>query len=103
MKFGTLNPALTQAIRRLARRSEVVSFTVHAEMEMDDDGFDHEDVLLALRRGEAYGPETQKNQLRANVVHRGLKIRVVVGGIDNVGEDWERLQSVRVITVMGHE
>lgn len=67
---------------------------------MDDDDFDSADVLECLKKGVVYGPETQKNQLRANVVHRGLHIRVAVGGLDEVDGDWSLLKKVVVVTVM---
>jgi len=67
---------------------------------MDDDGFDYADVLECLRKGVVYGPEVQKNQLRANVVHRGYHIRVTVGGLDQVDGDWGLLKKLVVVTVM---
>ena len=67
---------------------------------MDDDGFDHSEVMTCLKSGKAYGPEPQKGQLRANVRHRGLQIRVAVGGLDGIQEDWTKLLSLTVITVM---
>ena len=70
---------------------------------MDNDGFDHLQVLEGLRKGTAYGPELRRGQLRANVLHRGLHIRVVVGGLDACGENWTLLQSIKVITVMRSE
>lgn len=101
LHFGDANPGLTKAIRKLsAGNTANVEFNDHAEEEMDNDGFDHADVLTCLRKGTAYGPEIQKNQLRANVVHRGLHIRVVIGGLDKVNEDWSLLQRIKVITVM---
>ncbi|WPH14706.1 hypothetical protein [Variovorax paradoxus] len=100
--FGQENPKLTQAIKRVARDSLNVFFIPHAEDEMDNDGFDHDDVLTCLRRGTAYGPEQQGNppESRANVVHRGLHIRVAVGGLDDCNGDWDQLSSFSVITVM---
>lgn len=77
-----------------------MQFIGHAEDEMDNDGFDHSEVLTCLRRGQAYGPEHQGRKLRANVVHRGIHIRVVVGGLDEVNEDWSMLQRITVVTVM---
>ena len=101
LNFGDENPELTRAIRRLsAGNTANVEFNDHAEEEMDNDGFDHSDVLTCLRKGTAYGPEIQKKQLRANVIHRGLHIRVVIGGLDKVNEDWSLLQRIKVITVM---
>lgn len=101
LKFGEEALELTKAIRSLAKRdTSNVKFIPHAEDEMDTDGFDHADVMTCLRRGMAFGPETQNNQLRANVIHRGIHIRVVVGGLDDVDEDWSQLRSIKVITVM---
>lgn len=95
--FGDTNPKLTKAIKRVARDSANVRFIPHAQEEMDNDGFDHDDVLVCLRKGMAHGPEDNG---RCNVVHRGLHIRVVVGGLEAGGEDWAGLTSVTVITVM---
>jgi hypothetical protein len=101
LPFGTEDPALARAIRDLIRLSTSnVKFVRHAEEEMEEDGFDHADVLTCLRKGMAFGPERQNNQLRANIVHRGMHIRVVVGGLDGVDQDWSSLQSIKVITVM---
>lgn len=94
--FGEPNPKLTQAIRRVARDSANVYFVEHAEEEMDNDGFDHDDVRTCLRKGTAHGPEGD----RCNVVHRGIHIRVVVGGLNAGGADWSALERVTVITVM---
>lgn len=99
--FGTDNPELTQAIRRLSNAgTENVRFIRHAEEEMDNDGFDHAEVLTCLRKGRAYDPEHHGTKLRANVVHRGIHIRVVVEGLDEVNEDWSMLQRITVVTVM---
>lgn len=98
--YGALNAALTAAINRLAKDSDQVTFTRHSEVEMDNDGFDHAAVLMCLRRGKVFGPESQNGQLRGNVVHRGLQVRVVIGGLDRVEENWAELHSVKVITVM---
>lgn len=99
--FGSANPALTRAIKKVARGdTNNVSFTRHSLEEMDDDGFDHSDVLDCLRNGTAYGPEIKGNQWRANVIHRGLHIRVVAGGADFPDSDWSTLARVKVITVM---
>ena len=101
LNFGTANPELTQAIRKLSNAGTGnVRFIRHAEEEMDNDGFDHADVLMCLRKGHAYGPESHGSKLRANVVYRGLHIRVVVGGLDEVNEDWPMLQRITVVTVM---
>jgi hypothetical protein len=39
-------------------------------------------------------------QLRANVLHRGLHIRVVIAGLDCRQKDWIKLEKIKVITVM---
>lgn len=98
--FGEYNADLTNGIKRVAQQSENVRFTVHAEAEMANDSFDHDDVMTALRRGSAYGPELRNGRLVANVVHRGLNVRVSVGGLDGVDEDWTRLRGLKVVTVM---
>src|SRR5665647_519494 len=101
LNFGTANPELTQAIRRLLNAGTGnVQFIGHAEEEMDNDGFDHTEVLTCLRKGQAYGPEYRGRKLRANVVHRGIHIRVVIEGLDEVNEDWSMLQRITVVTVM---
>lgn len=101
LKFGEQAVGLTKAIQSLAKTdTSNVKFIPHAEVEMDTDGFDHADVMTCLRRGMAFGPEIQNNQLRANVIYRGIHIRVVVGGLDDVDEDWSQLRSIKVITVM---
>ncbi|MDR6857239.1 hypothetical protein [Variovorax guangxiensis] len=64
---------------------------------MDNDGFDHDDVLTCLRKGTAHGPE---NNGRCNVVHRGLHIRTAVGGLEDDSDGWAGLTSITVITVM---
>lgn len=99
--LGDPNPELTKAIKRLAAVDTAnVKFLPHALTEMTADGFDHDDVLTCLRKGTAHGPEIQHKQLRANVIHRGLHIRVVVGGLDDINQDWSQLQLIRVVTVM---
>lgn len=99
--FGQPNPALQRAIRAVVNAgTQNVRVLDHASQAMDDDGFDFADVLECLRKGVVYGPEFQKNQLRANVVHRGCHIRVAVGGLDSVGGDWSLLKKVVVVTVM---
>lgn len=99
--FGQHNADLTRAINRIARAGSVgVKFSLHAEDEMDNDGFDHMDVMDCLKNGAAFGPEVHNGRLRANVIHRGLEIRVVVGGLDKVGEKWSRLKTMIVVTVM---
>jgi len=77
-----------------------VRLSDHAQDEMDADSFDHEQVMECLRKGTAYTPEVRRNRLCSNVIHRGLHIRVVVGGLDRVDGDWSRLESVTVVTVM---
>ena len=101
LRFGGQAQNLTKAIQSLAKSdTSNVKFIPLAEEEMDADGFDHADVFTCLRKGMAFGPEVQNNQLRANVIHRGIHIRVVVGGLDDINEDWSQLQSIKVITVM---
>lgn len=100
MKFGTLNPQLTRAINLLSRTSANVRFVRHAQDMMERRAIDHADVLTCLQHGKAYGPELQKGQLRANVIHRGVKVRASVGGLDCVEGNWSSLLSVTVITVM---
>ena len=99
--FGVFNPELTVSIRSLALSdSSVVRFARHAETEMDNDGFDHADVLRCLQKGNVFGPEMQNRQLRANVLHRGLRIRVVIAGLEGAQENWNKLEMIKVITVM---
>ena len=98
--YGDYDPHLTKVIQRLARTEGAVSFSTHAQEEMDDDGFNHLDVLAGLRRGKAFGPEPRNGDLAANVIHRGHEIRVVVGGLAAAAGDWSRLARIRVVTVM---
>ncbi len=99
--YGEYNAPLTKAVNALAKTDpDAVRFLLHALEAMDDDGFDHEDVLTCLRRGKAYGPEPRDGELRANVVHRGLEIRVSIGGIQQAAADWSRLATCKVVTVM---
>ena len=101
LHFGAANIALRDAIRRVVSgTTDSVRFRPHAQDMMDEREFDHADVFTCLKKGMAYGPEIQQNQLRANVVHRGRQIRVVVGGLDDVGEDWSLLQKITVVTVI---
>ena len=87
-KYGEFNPVLTQAINGIAKAgSSRVGWWKHALDAMDDDGFDHADVMQCLCKGKAYGPETQRGELRANVVHRNLQIRVVVRSLDEAQGD----------------
>lgn len=101
--FGQENPKLTQAIRRVAVDSSNVRFLPHAEEAMEDDGFDHDDVMRCLRRGTAHGPEIQGRppETRANVVYGGdLRIRVAVGGLNDCGGNWNQLNAIKVVSVM---
>lgn len=99
--YGVLNPKLTKAVNELAKsNSDAVLFVRHAEEQMDERGFDHLEVLECLRRGKVMGPEMQGNELRANVVHRGLHIRVAIGDIEFAQADWSQLDRCKVVTVM---
>jgi hypothetical protein len=99
--FGASDPQLAKRVHQLAKQDSLnVKFTPHAEQAMDDDGFDHDQVMTCLKHGTVYGPEIQNNQLRANVIHRGLHIRVVIGGLDTALGDWGKVQKLKVITVM---
>ncbi len=101
-KHGDENPELKKAIRRIVHAGTInVEFAdPHAYDAMEDDDFDQEDVMTCLRRGTAYGPEIQNGQLRCNVIHQGIHINVVVGGLDNVKSEWSALQNITVVTVM---
>lgn len=103
--YGEFNQALTVAIKRVAagQGSANVKFSPHSEHQMEARNFDHDDVMTCLRKGKAYGPEMRNGDLRANVVHRGLHIRVAVGGLLGISPDWSRLQVVVVATVMEAE
>jgi hypothetical protein len=102
--FGDINPSLTRAVNAVARRdTAAVKFRRHALVEMGNDNFDQEDVLACLRKGKAHGPEDRGGELRANVVHRGLYIRVVIGGLGPQDARWRHLQTVTVVTVMRFE
>ena len=72
----------------------------HAIDRMEERGIDHEDVMLCLKRGKAYGPEFVKGEWRANVVHRGCAVRVVIGDIEHAAADWSLLKSFLVVTVI---
>ena len=99
--FGARNPALTKAINRVANGNSIdIRIVAHAERAMADDGFDHADVFMCLRRGSAYRPEFRNGELRANVLHRGVQIRVSVGSIEHAAHDWSKLDSYTVVTVM---
>ena len=100
--FGDYNPALTRAIKRVAQNSANVKVLPHAFDEMENDGFDLEDVFTCLRRGKAHGPEFEGGEYRTNVIHRGLQIRVVVG-LRNDGASWDLLATAKVVTVMRSE
>lgn len=100
-QYGDFNPALTKAINRVvAAGTEGVKFGPHSEDRMYERGFDHSDVLTCLRKGKAYGPEERDGDLRANMLHGGLHIRVAVGGLMGAAPDWVNLGSVVVVTVM---
>lgn len=102
--FVAFNAALTKAVQRIARGdTSSVKFRRHAQERMDERGFDHSNVLACLRRGKAHGPEVRDGQLRANVVHRGMHIRVVIGGLDSCSQNWTMLDSITVITVIGSD
>ncbi len=94
--FGDANPKLTKAIKRVARESDNVIFSEHAEKRMDERDFDHDEVRTCLRRGVAYGPEGDA----CNVVHLGLHLRVAVSGLEAGGEDWLALEKLTVATVI---
>jgi hypothetical protein len=99
--FGEFNAALTGAINRVARKGSAgIRFLDHAQEEMDADDIDHLEVMECLKNGKAYGPEIRNKRVRANVIHRGLEIRVVVGGLDSVNEAWTKLNSLTVVTTM---
>jgi len=98
--FGAHNPALTKAINAVACESSRVRFSTHSEDQMEKRNFDHAEVLACLTKGTAYGPEPLGNDTRANVVHRGLQIRVVVGGLGHDQAAWPTLESITVVTVM---
>jgi len=101
-KYGDENPVLKKAIRRIVHAGTInVGFAdPHAYDAMEDDNFDQEDVMICLRRGTVYGPEIQNGKLRCNVIHQGIHINVVVGGLDDVNGAWTALQNITVVTVM---
>jgi len=98
--FGEFNPALTKAINRVSKDTACIKFLRHARTAMDDDGFDDAGVLAGLRRGKVFGPEIQSGELRGNVLHSGFHIRVSVGDIEYASEDWSKLVSFTVVSVM---
>jgi hypothetical protein len=100
--FGQFNPALTQAVKRIANgESEAVFFSPHAFDREVERGFNHDSVWSCLRRGKVYGPELIDGKVRANVLHLGLHIRVAIGGLElSQGSDWSDLCSIVVCSVM---
>ena len=99
--YGQYNAALTDAVNKVAAGESIaIGFRKHARLRMEERGFDHAEVLECLRRGSAYGPELENGEVRANVVHRGIRLRVVVAGLDAVDGDWSALTSLKVHTVM---
>lgn len=99
--YGEFNPALTAAVKRVASAtSDRVFFSEHAFAREGEREVDHADVWVCLKRGNVYGPEVKNGQLRANVVHRGLHVRVAIGGLDHAQGDWARLQTIVVCTVI---
>lgn len=101
--FGQVDVKLTKAINALAKAASIhVRFSGHAEKRMDERDIDHESVLNCLRRGKAHAPEDYRGDLRSNVLHRGIGVRVVVGGLNEaVADDWQSLSKVIVVTVVG--
>jgi hypothetical protein len=77
-----------------------VMFSRHSEDQMDARSFMHSEVLTCLRKGTAHGPENVNGDWRANVVHRGLHIRVALGGVGNNADAWKALENLVVATVM---
>ncbi len=99
--YGQLNPALTAAIRRIAAgNSEAVYFGPHAYDREGEREIDHKDVWTCLKKGSTYGPEHINGELRANVVHLGVHVRVVINGLDTVNENWGELDSIGVVSVI---
>jgi hypothetical protein len=93
--FGAFDSQLTKAINRVARASSAcIKFRSHSQDQMDARGIDHDDVLTCLKRGKAHGPEHVQGELRANVIHRGMHVRVVVAGLSEVNGDWSELERV---------
>lgn len=99
--YGAFNPALTKAINRIAAgNSEAIFFDGHAFDRELQRTIDHDDVVLCLKKGKAYGPEIHGNDVRANVVHLGIHVRVAIGGLAGYEENWSELSGFVVITVM---
>lgn len=100
--FGDFNPALTAAVKRIANGdSEAVIFSPHAFEREDERDINHLTVLSCLRRGKVYGPEWIDGELRANVVHLGLHVRVAIGALGfDTESDWSDLSAIVVCTVM---
>lgn len=99
--FGDFDSALTRAVNRIAAgNSECVYFSEHAFLRQEAKEIDHGDVWICLRRGKVFGPEHEKGELRANVVHQGVHVRVAIGGLDHAAGDWNSLRSFVVCTVM---
>ena len=72
----------------------------HAEDQMDDRGVTHEEVWTCLKKGQAYGPEQIDGELRANVEHAGIHVRVVVACLNVEDGDLTQLQELDVVTVI---
>ena len=100
--FGDFNPALTAAVKRIANGdSEAVIFSPHTFEREDERDINHLTVLSCLRRGKVYGPEWIDGELRANVVHLGLHVRVAIGALGfDTESDWSDLSAIVVCTVM---
>ena len=56
--------------------------------------------MTCLRRGKVFGPEFVNGELRANVIHRGCAVRVVIGDLDHAEADWSTLEDFAVVTVI---
>jgi hypothetical protein len=67
---------------------------------MEERDIDHEDVMTCLSKGKAYEPVYTNGELRAEVVHRGCSVRVVIAGIEHASEDWAALTGCLVVTVI---
>lgn len=66
---------------------------------MSERNIDHEAVMTCLAHGKAYEPYVEHGELRANVVHRGCAVRVVIGNIGHAEGDWKKLMKIAVVTV----
>jgi hypothetical protein len=95
--FGDPDYPLTSVVRELAKHSACVSFRIHAQEQMDDRGIDHAEVMTCLCKGTAYALEHVNGELRANVLHRGIKVRVVVAP---KGEESGKYTRLDVVTAM---